>query len=200
MSGGRSEPVLPEGIRGNMQLPMEQVEEAVVIADLMTDFHGSRKGKWGQPLKESKKHRRMGTISEFCLRHAFGMPPLNRNTYVDYRNRHEADVGDNCEVRSTDYPDGRLFLHEEHDAVEPRLSRNYALIVYRGKGLFRVAGWMPMRVAVTAWHDYEHWQNGERCPERDCKAIHQGQLLFSDCLTIPDGERAYQFKLARLGA
>jgi hypothetical protein len=179
-----------------MQIPLEQVDEAIVIADLMTDFHGSRKGKWGQSVKRSKKDRRMGTISEFCLRHAFGMEPLNRNTYVEYRNRHDADVGDNCEVRSTDYADGRLFLHEE-EAVEPKLSRNFALIVYRGKGFFRVAGWMPMRVAVTAWHDYEHWKNGKRCPERDCKAIHQHQLLFSDCLIIPDGPRAYMLKLAR---
>jgi len=180
-----------------MELPIEQVREAVFIADTMTEFHGERKGKWGQPLPDSKRHRRMGTVSEFCLRHAFGMPPLDRTTYVDYRNRHEADVGDNCEVRATDWLDGRLFLHEE-DAIEPKLSRNYALIVYKGQGVFRVAGWLPMWKCVTTWHDYEHWENGERQPERDCKGVYQAELLFSDCLEIVEGNRVYLFKLGRI--
>jgi len=199
MSGERDEPLLPPDIRGDMTLPRGQVEEATHIADLMTDFHGTRKGKWGQPLPESKKHRRMGTISEFCLRHAFGMTPLDQNTYVDYRKRHEADVGDNCEVRSTDHRNGRLFLHEDHDDVEPKLSRDYALIVYGDKGLFRVAGWMPMKICVEAWHDYKHYQNGVRCPERDCKGVWQDQLLFSDTLEIVEDGRVYLLKLRRLG-
>lgn len=192
--------LFPPDIRGNMTLPRELVQEALYISDQMTEFHGSRKPKWGQSLEASVKDRRMGTVSEFCMRWAYGMPPLDRSTYVDYRNRHDADVGDNVEVRATDHIRGRLFLHEEHDDVEPKLSRNYALIVYKGKGVFRVAGWMPMRVAVDHWHDYKHWQDGKRVPERDCKGIWQDQLLFPDCLAIPDGKRAYMFKLGRLEA
>jgi len=196
MKGG-PEPLLPPDIRGNMELPRELVQEALYISDTMTEFHGNRKGKWGQPIGESKKHRQMGTVAEFCLRWAFGMPPLDRTTYVEYKNRHLADVGDNCEVRATDYLDGRLPLHEE-DAVEPKLSRNYALIVWKGQGVFRVAGWLPMTKCVTTWHDYENWEKGKRCPERDCKMVHQGELLFSDCLEIPEGNRVYVLKLGRI--
>jgi len=184
-----------------MTLPRELVQEALFIADGIQVARAASggHGKWGQQDKDRKRDGRLGVVSEFCLRWAYGMPAWDRSTYPHVRDRKLADVGDNVEVRSTEHIKGRLFLHEE-EAVEPTLSRNYALIVYKGKGVFRVAGWMPMRVAVDHWHDYEHWQNGKRMPERDCKGIWQDQLLFPDCMAIPEGERAYMFKLARLEA
>lgn len=201
MSGG-PEPLMPADIRGDMKLPRELVQEAVFIADgiQVARAASGRHGKWGQEDERRQRDGRMGVVTEFCLRWAYGMPVLDRSTYPPVEDRKLADVGDNLEVRATDHVKGRLFLHEDHDDVEPNLSRNYALIVYKGQGVFRVAGWIPMKVAVDHWHDYKHWKNGVRCPERDCKGIWQDQLLFPDCLDIPDGERAYIFKLARLGA
>ena len=192
--------VLPPDIRGNMELPREFVQEALFISDEIQVARQSsgRHGKWGQKDHTRKWDGRMGVVSEFCLRWAYGMPMWDRSTYPRVEDRKLADVGDNVEVRATDTIGGRLFLHEEHDDVEPNLSRNYVLIEYRGKGVFRVAGWMPMRIAVDQWHDYEHWENGERCPERDCKGVWQDQLLFADCLDIPEGERLYMLKLMRI--
>lgn len=193
---------MPADIRGDMTLPRDLVQEAVFIADEIQVARAASggHGKWGQEDKDRNRHGRLGVVSEFCLRWAYGMPAWDRSTYPPVEDRKLPDVGDNLEVRATDTIGGRLFLHEEHDDVEPNLSRNYALIEYKRRGVFRVAGWIPMAIAVDQWHDYQHWQDGKRMPERDCKGIWQDQLLFPDCLDIPDGERAYMFKLARLRA
>ncbi len=166
-------------------LPEGQLQEAELIADAITSARGGATPKWGQELSRSSMDRRRGVVAEFALRWAFGMPAWDRGSYPSFDERDKADVGDNCEVRSTTHKHGRLPLHRGHDDVVPKIERDYVLVVLKD-GLFRLAGWIPMRTAVKYWYDVEF------LPGRPCMAIDQDQLYPISNLVIEENGESYE--------
>jgi len=163
------------------QLPKSQIREAELIANEITGARGSSTPKWGQKLGQSGSDRQDGVIAEFAIRSAFRMPTWDRSTYPPFEDRNKADVGDNCDVRQTNHPRGRLLLHRE-DAKE----RDYALVVVGVKGQFRLPGWLPMKIAV------DHWYGVELQKGRPCMAVDQEHLYPIEDLVITEKGKSYQ--------
>ncbi len=166
------------------QLPKPQIAEAELIADEITRARGSSMPKWGQSLEKSVADRRDGIMAEFALRWAFKMPTWNKSTYPPFSDRNKADVGDNCDVRQTNHPRGRLLLHQEHD--DPR--RDYALVILALGDQFRLPGWVPMKKAVDHWYEVE-LQRG-----RPCMAVNQEHLHPIEDLIITENGETYTLR------
>ena len=173
-----------------MILPSNVLEDALELSDGMSEFDAKMTPKWEQKAKQSPKDRRLGTVSEYALRWSFGMPqPVKPFDYEKiFKDRHNADVGDNVEVRATDWQSGRLIVRQKHDDVKPRIGRDYCLVVIRPEDWsFRIPGWLPMREIMKIWHTFKA---GNR---PDAKAVHQQQLKPLVSLTISDGHLKHMF-------
>lgn len=165
------------------QLPEALTVEAGLIADEITQARGSSTPKWGQKLRQSIADRRDGVIAEFAIRWVFKMPTWNRSTYPPFEDRNKADIGDNCDVRQTNHPHGRLLLHQDHD-----IERDYALVVFGLGGQFRLPGWIPMSKARDHWYEVE-LQKG-----RPCMAVNQEHLYPIEDLVITEKGETYTIR------
>lgn len=168
-----------------MNLPDYALHDALKIADRLDKNRPNK--KWGQTTTRSEVDNRVGTVAEFAIRWAFGMPAWNQETYPGYDKREDADVGDNVEVRSTKYKSGRLLVRQKHDDVTPRINRDYCLVVVNEDWTFRIPGWLPMREIIPIWHTFR--THGRP----DAKAVHQNQLKPLSQLIILDGDAQYNF-------
>lgn len=189
-------------------LPMDYVRDACELADGISHAAAERgadpeHGQEGDPLHpKNMENRRRGTCSEFAIRWAFGMRRLRPpwDFQKSWAQRRLADVGDDCEVRSTEYETGRMLLHEKKtthkahgDDERPWLLRNYVLVPIWKTGLFFMAGWLPMPMAKARWHDFNPKGN------RPCKAVEQDRLFPIRHLVIAEGDRKYRMRLELLG-
>lgn len=174
------------------QMPAGYISEALLISDGIQVARRNTPGKWKQRQRDAKGHGRLGVVAEFCLRWAFRMPMWDRTTYPSFDDRREGDVGEDCEVRSTDHPKGKLLLHEE-DGELPDLLRNYALVVLGGEGRFRLPGWLPMPVAKSEWFFFDP------TGKRPCQAVNQNRLWPIRHLVITEDGVKYRMRVELLG-
>lgn len=173
-----------------MNLPEEVLSDALEISKGMSEFDRKMTPKWNQNEKQSIKDRSLGTVGEFALRWVFGMPqpekPFNYKRIFD--DRHNADVGENVEVRSTDWKSGRLLVRPGHDDIKPKLERDYCLVVVDPLDWsFRIPGWLPMRETLQVCHIFRS------AGRPDAKAVHQRQLKPIKDLVILDNGNKYKF-------
>ncbi len=142
------------GLEYLIELPKEQIVEALAIADYLTTHR--KKGTFGQKKENAPKDNRTGIMAEFGARMAWRMEPWDRTTYPPFGARKMGDVGD-AEIRGATWSTSPLNLQPGEDDVGASLERNFLLLIVSPEDQnyrMMIVGWRPMREVVTLWRDH----------------------------------------------
>ena len=94
--------------------------------------------------------------------------------------RNGPDIGKSDEVRTTEYPNGKLILH-------PKDKRGLKFWLVTGKyGVYQVRGWIMSQYAIHPDYWDDHFKNGRPCfavPQEDLVQVRQ--VRYVDIVETP---------------
>lgn len=183
------------------RLTAVQIAHAIERADIETDIAIEKKldPQFEQDKltpEQNRNNRRRGILGQQAVREYFGMDPLEPpwDKKAIWEGRRKGDIGKEVEVRATEYHTGQMLLHKVNtghwhgDDEKPWIERNYILVIMQEDGEYRIAGWLPMKLAVQKWKDFEkgHYP---------CMGVLQECLWKISGLMIPENGTQYWSKV-----